>query len=386
MRILFTFIGGSGHFQPLVPIARAAEAAGHTVAVAGSGNMVPAIEAAGFTAVATSEPRAKQVLERAPLQPVDPQRENRQLREGFAGRGARRHAEVIPGIISEWQPDVLVRDEVDFGTAVVAELLGIPCATVLVLAAGTFLHKDLVAEPLRALRSELGLPPDPTLAMLDRHLVLSPFPPSFRSPDFPPPSTTFSFRTTTALPPNTASETPTVYFTLGTVYANPDLHSRVLAGLRELPANIVVTVGGHVDPTDFGPQPGHIRIEQFIPQDEVLPHSDVVISHGGSGSLMGALAHGLPSILLPLGADQPHNAKRCAELGIGLVLDPVTVTPLEVRNTVATILADHAYRQAAERIRDEINALPGVGMAVPRIERLSEGSIQAARPHQRPHG
>lgn len=137
VRILFTFIGGSGHFHPLIPVARAAEAAGHTVAVAGAGTMVPAITAAGLTAFATSEPRRRtEKPERMPLLRPDPEREDRDLRENFARRGARRHAAAILELARTWQPDVLVRGEVDFGTAIAAECLAIPCATVLVLAAG----------------------------------------------------------------------------------------------------------------------------------------------------------------------------------------------------------------------------------------------------------
>jgi UDP:flavonoid glycosyltransferase YjiC (YdhE family) len=369
---LFTFIGGSGHFYPLVPIARAAEAAGHTVAVAGSGSMVQTVEAAGFTAFPTSEPRPSPQAPRGePLEPLDPQREDATMRDGFAGRGARRHAGVLPGIVETWQPDVLVRDEVDFGAAIAAELLGIPCVTVVVLAAGGFLRKELVAEPLRELRADLGLPPDPALSMLDRDLVLSSFPPSFRDPDFPLPPTAFPFRQTAESAPRAASPTPTVYVTLGTVCTSPDPYARVLAGLRDLRANIIMTVGGRIDPAQFGPQPGHIRIEKFIPQDEVLPECDLVIAHGGSGSLIGALSHGLPSILLPMGADQPHNAKRCVALGIGQALDPITVTPAEVGDTVHTVLTDPGYRTAAGRLQQEINALPGADETIPRIERLS---------------
>jgi UDP:flavonoid glycosyltransferase YjiC (YdhE family) len=372
VRILFTFIGGSGHFYPLVPIARAAEAAGHTVAVAGSGSMIRTVEDAGFTAFATSEPRPRpQAPQGEPLEPLDRQREDRAMRDGFAGRGARRHATVLPGIVDTWQPDVLVRDEVDFGTAIVAELLGIPCVTVVVLAAGGFLRKDLVAEPLRELRADVGLPPDPALSMLDRDLVMSPFPPGFRNPDFSLPPTAFSFRQAAASAPRPASPMPTVYVTLGTVCTSPDPYARILAGLRDLRANVVMTVGGRIDPAQFGPQPGHIRIEKFIPQDEILPECDLVIAHGGSGSLIGTLAHGLPSILLPMGADQPHNAQRCVALGLGEALDPVTVTPAEVSETVHTVLTDPSYRAAAGRLQQEINALPGVDETIPHIERLS---------------
>ena len=375
MRILFTFIGGSGHFRPLVPVARAAQAAGHTVAVAGAGGRGSEIAAAGFAAFATSEPRTRlKAADRGRIEAPDPEADVRQLAEGFARRGARRHAAAILELARTWKPDVLVRDEVDFGTAIAAESLALPCATVLVLAAGGFLRKEVVAEPLHELRSEYRLPPDPELAMLDRHLVLSPFPPSFRNPRFPLPAHTFSFRQTAVSPAGTVPRTPTVYFTLGTVNNTTELFFRVLAGLQELPVNAIVTVGERIDPAELGPLPDHIRVEQFVPQELVLTQCDLVISHGGSGSLMGALAHGLPSVLIPLGADQPYNAQRCLELGTAQVLDPVTVTPEEVRKAVSAVLADGAYRRAAERVREEINALPGAEQTIPLLEGL-RGSI-----------
>ncbi|GIG55753.1 glycosyl transferase [Longispora fulva] len=370
MRILFTFIGGSGHFHPLVPVARAAQAAGHTVAVAGGGTMVTTIEEAGFTAFATSPPRPRRAPDHGPLEPADPAGEARHLREGFAGTGARRHAAVLPGIVARWRPDLLVRDEVDFGAAIVAELLGLPCATVLVLAAGTFLRPEIVAEPLHELRAEKGLPPDPALTMLERGLVLSPFAPSFRSPAAPLPPTAFSYRATAGAPARAATTRPTVYFTLGTIYTHPELHTRVLTGLRDLPADIIMTVGEHIDPAGFGPQPAHVRIERFIPQDELLPRCDLVVSHGGSGSMIGTLTHGLPAVLLPMGADQPHNAARCVELGVGRALDPITVTPDEVRQAVSAVLAEPGYRRAAARIQTEISTLPPVAATVAALERL----------------
>ncbi|MFF3176595.1 glycosyltransferase [Streptomyces sp. NPDC057900] len=377
MRILFTFIGGSGHFRPLIPVARAARAAGHTVAVAGAGRRGPEIAAAGFTAFATSEPRTgaevaetTRAAERRTVETPDPEADVRHLAEGFARRGARRHASAILEHARAWKPDVLVRDEVDFGAAIAAESLAVPCATVLVLAAGGFLRREVVAEPLHELRSAYGLRPDPELAMLDRHLVLSPFPPSFRDPRFPLPARTFSFRPTAFGPVGTPRRTPTVYFTLGTVNNTTDLFSRVLAGLQELPVDVVVTVGERVDPAGLGPLPGHVRVERFVPQELLLPQCDLVVSHAGSGSLMGALAHGLPSVLLPLGADQPYNARRCAELGAAQVLDPVTVTSEEVRTSVSAVLADVAHRRAAERIAEEINALPGPERTIPLLEAL----------------
>jgi UDP:flavonoid glycosyltransferase YjiC (YdhE family) len=377
VRILFTFIGGYGHFHPLVPIARAAEAAGHTVAVAGAGSLVPAIAEAGFTAFGTSRPRPAPTPDAAPpapepLRPWDPEEEARAFRDSFAERGATRHAAAVLDVAREWRPDVVVRDEVDFGSAIAAERYGVPCATVLVLASGGLLRRELVTEPLNALRADHDLPPDPDLHMLDRDLVLSPFPAAFRSPGFPLPPTAFAFRPTPVAPTTPATGTPTVYLTLGTVFNTeaPDLFARVLSGLTQTSANVVVTVGARVDPASLGPVPDRVRIERFVPQGELLPGCDLVVSHGGSGSVLGALAHGLPSVLIPLGADQPYNAQRSVELGTARVLDPVALTADDVRATVSEVLTDDGCRRAAERMRAEIAGLPGVEETVPLLERL----------------
>ncbi|GAA1557375.1 glycosyltransferase [Kribbella lupini] len=373
MRILFTFIGGIGHFRPLVPIARAVEAAGHEVRVAGSGKVTPTVEAAGFTTFATSGPRLADAppLVPEPLTPADPAAEEQHFASAFGGRGARRHASALLEIAASWKPDVIVRDEADFGSAVAAEKLGIPCTTVLVLASGALLRKDLLAGPLGEVRAEHQLPPDPDLTFLDRGLILSPFPPSFRHPSFPLPPNTFSYRTA-EIPP-AQPHPPTVYFTLGTVFQPDadDLFTRVLTGLRDLTADVVVTVGERNDPAALGAQPPHVRIERFIPQEDLLPTCDLVISHGGSGSILGTLAHGLPSIVLPLGADQPHNAQRIVTLGAGLALDPVALTPAEVTQAAASVLADSNYTQAAQRLQAELSTLPDVSRTVPLIESLS---------------
>jgi UDP:flavonoid glycosyltransferase YjiC (YdhE family) len=376
VRILFTFIGGYGHFHPLISIARAAEAAGHTVAVAGSGKLTDVVAGAGFTAFATSEPRPEGSPDPAPEperpQPIDPEQEARDFRDGFAEKGARRHAAALLEIARDWRPDLLVRDEVDFGSAIAAERFGVPSATVLVLATGGLLRKDVVADPLNALRAEHGLPPDPGLTMLDRDLVLSPFPASLRGPGFSLPPTAFEFRQPVPAPVARTTPAPTVYLTLGTVVHGDSAYvfPQVLAGLTQLSANVVVTVGARRDPADLGPVPDHVRIERFVPQEELLPQCDLVVSHGGSGSVLGALAHGLPSVLLPMGADQPYNARRCAELGTARVLDPVSVTPDDVREAVSAVIGDDAYRLAAQRFEAEIASLPGPDQTVPLLERL----------------
>jgi UDP:flavonoid glycosyltransferase YjiC (YdhE family) len=379
MRILFTFIGGTGHLLPLLPVACAARVAGHTVAVGCGPAMAATVTASGLTVLPLSRGSATPKA-RLPLRPVDLERERREFRDRFARQGARARAPLVLTLCAEWRPDVLVCDETDFGSLVAAERLGIPYAAVLVMAAGTLVQPDVIGDALQDLRAEHGLPPDPNLEMLRRYLVLAPFPVSYRDPAYPLPATAHAFAA--RLPPVAGRptawdgfrpEAPTVYFTLGTVFnvESGDLFSRVLAGLRELPVNVVVTVGPHIDPAAFGAQPAHIQVRTYVAQDTILPHCQLVISHGGSGSVLGALAHGRPMVLIPMGADQPLNAARCEQLGVGWVLDPVALAPIEVQAAVQGVLAAPNYRLAAERMRADFAALPEPAHAVALLERLA---------------
>jgi len=229
-------------------------------------------------------------------------------------------------------------------------------------------------------RAEHGLPPDRSLAMVRRYLILAPFAPSYRDPADPLPPTAYAFRLggdrgREASPSWLASlgGAPIVYFTLGTVFnvESGDLFQRVLAGLRDLPVNVVVTVGRDVDPAELGPQPANVRIERYVPHAGLLRRCALLVSHGGSGSVIGGLAHGLPMVVIPMGADHPLNAARCEKLGVARVLDAIRATPPMVREAAHRVLADPSYRFAAERLRDEIARLPGPESAVELLERLA---------------
>jgi UDP:flavonoid glycosyltransferase YjiC (YdhE family) len=382
-RILFTFAGGSGHLEPLIPLASAAEAGRHSVAFAARPWMVPQVDAAGF-AVFVAGSDLGLTPTRLPLAEADLDQDMRDVGIGFGRRIARERAADILSLCSEWRPDLLVCEEFDYGAMVVAERLGLPYATVLVSATGAFVRPQFVAGPLDEVRAEHGLPHDPGLAMLSRYLVLTPFPPSLRDPGVPLPATAHHMRLLTidatrseAAPPwlTRHDDVPAVYFSLGTVYnmESGDLFQRVLAGLRDLPIDLTVTVGRDLDPEELGTQPANVHVERFMPQATLLPHSDLVVSHAGSGSVLGALAHGLPMVLLPIGADQPLNAARCHALGVAAVLDPLSATPETVRAAVTRVLADAGFREAAERIRDEIAALPQPEYAVTLLDRLASG-------------
>ncbi|MFL5777665.1 MAG: glycosyltransferase [Chloroflexota bacterium] len=384
MRILLGLSGGQGHLDPLVPLARAARSAGHVVAFAARPWMVPNAEDLGFTAFATGSDRGL-TPETRPLLEVDIERELDDLRDGFARRIARERATDLLPLCRDWRPDLVVWEETDFGAAVVAERMRLPHASVLVTASGSFVRPDRLTEALDEVRAEHGLPPDPAASMLHPRLVMSPFPATLRDPRYPPPTSLHLMRLDAVQPSDSAPApwttaargSPAVYFTLGTVFNHEsgDLFGRVLAGLREMPINLLVTVGREIDPAELGPQPPNVRVERYVPQADVLPHVDLVVSHGGSGSVLGAVTHGHPMVLVPMGADQPLNAKRCAALGVARVLDAARARPDDVRVAVSAVLEDPAYRLAAERLRDEIAAMPPPEDAVALLEQLVGESV-----------
>ena len=206
-------------------------------------------------------------------------------------------------------------------------------------------------------------------------------PPRYQDPAAPLPPTAHPLRPVVfdrsgdeALPPWVAAlaDRPTVYVTLGTVVnRRPGVLPAILAGLRDEPLNLIVTVGRNQDPADFGPQPANVHLARYIPQSLILPRCDLLVSHAGFNTVVAGIAHGLPQVAIPLGADQPGHARRVARLGLGRVVAPDDFAPEAVRDAVRAVLADPAYRRNAARLRDEMAALPGPEHGVALLERLA---------------
>ncbi|PJJ70796.1 MGT family glycosyltransferase [Diaminobutyricimonas aerilata] len=367
MRTLLSFAGGSGHLDPLLPVARALAAAGHEVAVRGSAEHVFRARENGLEPlVEPVDPQPDQPIQ--PLVPLDLDNEFAVIAEHFAGSAALRAAEATTRAIREWRPELVVCDELDFGAMTAAEAAGVPCAVVLVIASGGLVRPGDVAEPLRRLRARFDLSARRGVPPAD--LVLSPFPPSFRSPALPLPPGATSFAR--PVPPRRPrGPRPLVYFTLGTVFnrESGDLFERVLDGLEALDVDVVTTTGREVDPALLAPRAPRIRIERFVDHDEILPRADVVVCHGGSGTVIGALASGVPVLVLPMGADQSLNAERVAALDAGAALDALHARPNRIADVVAGLLADPP--RGAATIANEYDGLPPVGAVVPALVELA---------------
>jgi UDP:flavonoid glycosyltransferase YjiC (YdhE family) len=306
VRVLCTFAGGAGHLAPTLPVARALRERGHDVAYACQADLVPDVVRAGFPAHDTGGATVLPPDRRRPLLPVDRAAEQEVVRRAYAGTIARERAARVRELAAGWRPDLVVRDELDLGAAVAAEALGLPCAEVTVIAAGGFVLPDVVGPALQDLRSEHGLASRSGLP--HDALTVVPVPPSFRDPRHPLLGDVVHVRPGGWTPDRRAGSL--VLVTLGTVFAQEsgDLFSRLLAGVRDLPVDVLVTVGPALDPAELGPQPPQVRVERFVPLAEVLPSCAAVVSHGGSGTVVASLAAGVPCVLLPMGADQPFNA------------------------------------------------------------------------------
>lgn len=385
MRILFTTLPATGHFHPLVPIAHAAAAAGHEVAFAAPASFCPVVEAVGFRCFPAGFERGG-----VPLDELFPQMRaltgeaftrfvNGHIRVAVEG------ARMVPNLLTlaaTWPPDVIVRDASEYGGCVAAEVLGLPHVSVrTAVTPSSHAGRRLVADELAALRAAHGLPPDPETEMPFRYLHLACEPPGLWPPEDQPAPTSHLLRpepfdrTGDEWLPDwiaTLGGAPTVCATLGTfMNRSAEVFSAILHGLRDEGLNMVLTVGRDQDPAQFGPQPANVRIERYIPLSLLLPRCDLVVCQAGFSTAVTALRHGLPLVMLPLGADQPLVARQMARLGVGPVLGPHERTPEAIRAAVRAVLANPAYRSAADQVRDEMAVLPGPGYAVTLLEQLA---------------
>ena len=385
MRVLFTIQPGLGHWHPLVPLAQVLESAGHEVAFVSTPAFCTIIEAKGFrcfrAGVDDSDEELQQRREQqAPLSPAE--RADFMQTHVFAGVRAERSLPDVLDIIREWHPGVVVRENTEYSGCLAAEYAGIPHAAVQITAPRTnFLQ--VIEAPLKHLCALVGLPSGKPADLLYRYLLLVSRPPSLWNPEVPRPPTTHGFRYTgfnqsgdEKLPEwvGELEERPTVYATLGTAFNNrTDLLSAILEGLREEPINLILTVGRNQDPMEFGEQPAHVHIERYIPQNLLLPLCDLVVTHGGSGTMMDALSHGLPLVMIPIGADQPVNAWLCAQAGAARVVAPEesTVLAQDIREAAHDALQNPGYRENAHRLCKEIEEMPGLEYAVALLERLA---------------
>jgi len=130
-----------------------------------------------------------------------------------------------------------------------------------------------------------------------------------------------------------------------------------IAALSRLPADVLVAVGPG-DPAALGPVPENVRVAGFVPQAEVLEHAGLVVHHGGTGTVLGTLAAGLPQLILPQGADQFANAETLSALGAAKALVGDAIRIDAIAAAARELLDGSAAREIAQGIAAEIAGMP----------------------------
>ena len=161
---------------------------------------------------------------------------------------------------------------------------------------------------------------------------------------------------------------PWVWATLGTVFnANPRAWARLAEEPKDLGARVVATVGDGIDLTGLPPFPPNFTALSFAPARSLLEGAAAVLCHAGAGTLLGALRYGLPLACWPQGADQFHNARACEATGASVTISNAA----EAANGLRYVLDGKSYRSAAQRLQEEVLAMPFPAQCVQVLEELA---------------
>jgi UDP:flavonoid glycosyltransferase YjiC (YdhE family) len=381
MRVLFTTLRNTSHFLPLVPFVEACVRRGHEVAVAAPPDLaerVAATSAAFFPFGHPGDDGLRPIWMR--LRGLSEQEMSRVVvGEIFAGICARTALPELLATVQRWQPSLVIRESQEYAAIVAAEQLGMPHVRVAITARSA--ERELLpaaAPALDALARSQGLPADPSGERVQHEPALTLFPAAL-DPTESDAAPVFRFRSARKPAPPLpaywgAREGAFVYATFGTVAGGMDEARAVfrvaLDAVAALPIRVLLTIGAELSIEALGDVPPNVHVERFVPQDDVLPHAAAALCHGGSGTVLGALAAGVPLVVAPMFADQPHNAARVEAVGAGLALPTRTSSADDMRAALRRVLEEPSFAATARRIAADIAALPTVDEAAVQFERL----------------
>lgn len=414
MRVLFTVSDWPAHYFPMVPLGWALQAAGHEVRVACAPSQARTLEHAGLTPVPVLGDldmvflaRFKNLTDIAAgtwrhpgLPGLHPA--TGEVLESLDGFDFAAHADEVKRRIARetttgltgvlalargWRPDLVVHDRLSMDGVLAARALGIPHVAHLWGPVGTAEQDpELHPVPVDYTRAfpRHGLPPmGPGLL----EYVIDPCPPSLAPP-------TGATRLPVRYVPYNGPGAPapwalerrdrprvcvmwsnSVSRTYGpAAYLVPDV-VRALAG----PGTEVVLPVHPDDVAALGELPADVRVVEQLPLRLLLPGCDAIVHHGGAGSVMTAVAAGVPQLALTFGAEQEADGTRLAATGAGIHLRGDRASGDAVRSAVAALLTEPSYRAAALRLRAENEERPAPAALVPVLEQLAgTGRLLAA--------
>jgi UDP:flavonoid glycosyltransferase YjiC (YdhE family) len=368
MRVLLaSSLGGLGHLEPVVSVARAVTRVGHEAVVIVPPSLAAAVKRTGLSHLVGDEPPSSFIdAVWAEVRAGPPEAVAGLIdRDLFADRCAQAMLPAVRAARDSWRPALIVREPCEYASAIAAHEAGIAQAQVgISLAAVERGVLDMVTPIVERFGAGVA-------TAIARAPYVTSFPVSLDPSPWPD---TRRFRRSDpvvgALPdwwPD--DDRPLLYLTFGSVLGHlPEatgVYRTALEAVSGLPARVLLTVGRGLDAGRLGPVPDNTHVEQWVPQSDVLADAAVVVCHGGSGTTFGALSAGVPLVVCPLFADQSRNGRIVESGGCGLVvrgrdlavgelrgLGPSDVAPL--RDAVERVLDDPAYRAAAQGVAAEL--------------------------------
>ncbi|MBT0773214.1 glycosyltransferase family 1 protein [Kineosporia sp. J2-2] len=358
MRILISSCPAHGHLLPMLPLARAAQQAGHQVAllshpsVGGLAPFLPLLPAGPSVPETLAEVMRRSGVDARDV-PIDESAENAQQGpiDFFVHARMDLGAEQALAAARDFAPDLVVADIADLYGPYVAAALGVPWA-----AHGASLpFNEQLARFFEAATIE-------RFARENVHFTgpvayLDPWPDLLLRPSdvYPAPRIPVRAQPHAGDGPvwqrPAHGERPTVLLTLGTVVEDPQALGGALDSLLELDVDVIVAPHAAGDLGGRTPDPQRVHVAGFVPMKDLLDSGvDVVVTAGGAGTVLSALSAGVPLVLLPLGLDKPMNADRVASVGAGTVVN----APGEIAPAVAEVLAHRHYAEAAARVADSV--------------------------------
>jgi MGT family glycosyltransferase len=244
--------------------------------------------------------------------------------------------------------------------------------------AGTF------NETRRALGLEPVGHPFDQLKRLARHLVLtsaafdfqSSAPPAqlaYAGPELDDPEWIAEWRS----PWSASDPRPLVLVGFSTTFQNQtDALCRVVEALRDLDVRAVVTAGPAVAVASL-PHAANVYVCQSAPHSAVMKEAAVVVTHAGHGTVIRALAAGVPLVCMPMGRDQNDNAARVVFHGAGTRID-ASASPTKIREAVRLLLESPRYRARARRLGERVVEDARRSRAVPLLEEVAAQRAHAA--------
>lgn len=367
-KILFVTSAGRGHINPLIPLARAASAAGDQVMFATPDEALPTVAAFGFPAVPVPSGDPLELSRAWANLPADGVNgyvvaEIFTRIQGLAALPALRAA------METFRPDLVISS--DLAPHVAADAHGVASAYLGISALDLAdLDWARISQASNDLRTAAGLPPSRRLPYETSAGYLSPVPPLLWNDPTRLPAGWIWYRHEDAeglsdAPVAAGGPRPRIYATLGSVagsnsFGRP-LFNVMLHTLGELDADVLFTVGPF-DQSQLGPPPANVTVSAYEPQARALI-CDTAVIHAGAGTTVAALARGLPLVAVPMFADQMHNTDRLVAHRVGIRVDPDHLAAA-LPPAIDQVLRDPTYRRNAQTVAAAIAERPTPAEAV----------------------